>query len=80
MELFVTIIVVVLAIAFLRGFDRIAGRGPSQISEGLRQYGSPKQGFSLFKLKPKRVPCPACAEMILPQATKCPFCRTDIER
>jgi hypothetical protein len=27
-----------------------------------------------------RVPCPECAEAILPQARKCPYCRSRVER
>lgn len=26
----------------------------------------------------QRVPCPYCAELILPAAKKCPFCRSDL--
>jgi hypothetical protein len=30
-------------------------------------------------LPPGRVPCPECAEAILPLARRCPFCRSVIE-
>jgi hypothetical protein len=29
-------------------------------------------------LPDSRVPCPECAEAILPQARKCPFCRSSV--
>jgi len=31
-------VLVVLAVLLLKGFDRIAGRGPGQISKGMREY------------------------------------------
>jgi len=27
----------------------------------------------------KGVPCPYCAEMVLPSVEKCPFCRSDLK-
>ena len=39
MELLLTIAgIFIVAILFLKGFDRIAGRGPGQISKGMREY------------------------------------------
>ncbi len=58
--------IVVLAVIFLKGFDQIAGRGPKQIRDGLN------------KSQVERVPCPHCAENILPAARKCPFCRSEL--
>lgn len=49
------------AYLFLRGFDRIAGRGPKQVTDGINAV---------------RVPCPHCAEPIMPAAKLCPHCRT----
>jgi hypothetical protein len=66
MEVF--IVVVVLAIIFLKGFDMIAGRGPKQVKHGIRQAQASEN----------RRPCPHCAEAILPAAIKCPFCKTDL--
>ena len=37
------IVIVVLAVVFLKGFDRLAGRGPGQISNGLKEYDKSKQ-------------------------------------
>ena len=35
----VLVVVVVVAVALLKGFDRIAGRGPKQVSDGIRDSG-----------------------------------------
>lgn len=72
MEGFIILIVVVgLAIFFLRGFDRISGRGPKQMKDGINQstVGSRDVG---------RVPCPHCAELILPAAKICPYCKSQL--
>jgi hypothetical protein len=72
MEGFVILIIVVgLAVLFLRGFDRISGRGPKQVKDGVNQstVGHRDAG---------RVPCPHCAELILPAARKCPFCKSQL--
>lgn len=64
------IVIIALAVIFLKGFDRVAGRGPGQVSGGIveaRRAGG-------------RVPCPHCAEMILPQARLCPNCRSTIAK
>ena len=66
--LIVIVVIIALAIIFLKGFDQIAGRGPGQI----------KDGVNMSKKKEKRVPCPHCSEPILPTAKKCPFCRSDL--
>ncbi len=65
------ILVVGLAVLVLRGFDRMAGRGPKQITDGLNQSVLGRQDAA-------RIPCPLCAEMIMPAAKKCPFCRSDL--
>lgn len=31
-------------------------------------------------MKPKRIPCPHCAELISSDAKKCPFCRSDLRQ
>jgi hypothetical protein len=70
MEGFIVFIVVVgVAILFLRGFDKIAGRGSKQVKDGIAQ--TRESG---------RIPCPHCAELILPAAKKCPFCRSDLAK
>lgn len=33
------VVVVVIAVVLLKGFDQIAGRGPKQVSDGIRQSG-----------------------------------------
>jgi len=63
----VFILIVVVAVFFLRGFDRMAGRGPKQIKDGIN---STKKG---------RISCPFCAEAILPEAKKCPFCKSELK-
>jgi hypothetical protein len=67
----IIIVIVVLAIFLLRGFDRIAGRGPQQVKDGINQS-------ILGSSKSKRIPCSRCAEMIMPTAKKCPFCKSDL--
>lgn len=64
------VVIVVIAVIFLKGFDRIAGRGPKQVSDGIAKA---RNGES-------RIPCPMCAEKILPQAKICPFCKSEIHR
>ena len=54
-------LVVLAAYIFLKVFDRIAGRGPKQVTDGINAV---------------RVPCPHCAEAILPAAKLCPHCKT----
>lgn len=71
-EVIILIVVVVIAIVFLKGFDRVAGRGPKQVKDGINKS-------SITRDDAHRIPCPECAEMILPAAKKCPFCRSDIK-
>jgi hypothetical protein len=72
MEIFLGfVILVAVAIVLLKGFDKVAGRGPNQIQDGVNQSG-------LGQSNAGRVPCPECAEMILPAAKKCPFCRSEL--
>jgi hypothetical protein len=75
--LVIVVLVVGLAILFLRGFDRIAGRGPKQVKDGINQSNI---GHRNAPSDEGRVPCPHCAELILPAAKKCPFCRSEIAR
>ena len=73
--LVIVVVVVGLAIVFLRGFDRIAGRGPKQVEDGINQSNIGQRNTPSDE---GRVPCPQCAELILPAAKKCPFCRSEI--
>jgi hypothetical protein len=68
-ELIGVAIVVGIAIFFLKGFDRAAGRGPKQVSDGIRNARD-------TDTDDPRVACPECAEMIKPMAKKCRFCQT----
>jgi len=68
--LFIFIGIVVIAILFLKAFDQMSGRGPEQISDGMEHYRN-NEG---------RIPCPYCAEMIMPNAKICPFCKSNISR
>ena len=61
---------VVVAVLALKAFDGVAGRGPKQVKDGVRQAAA----------DPARIPCPKCAELILPAATICPFCRSEVVR
>jgi len=65
--LFITIAVIIAAVFFLKGFDKVAGRGSDQIKKGI-------DSSKLIKGEEKRIPCPECAEMIKPKAKKCHFC------
>jgi uncharacterized OB-fold protein len=72
MEGFIVLILIIgLAVVFLRGFDRVSGRGPKQIKDGLNQS-------KLGQREASRIPCPHCAELILPAAKKCPFCKSEL--
>jgi hypothetical protein len=67
--------VVGLSIWLLKGFDKIAGRGPKQVSDGTNQATGSKPAN-----QEGRIPCPQCAELILPAAKICPFCKSAVER
>ncbi|WP_395094040.1 hypothetical protein [Armatimonas sp.] len=70
MEILIVLIpIVIIAVLFLKGFDQIAGRGPKQVSDGIRR--ATESG--------DRIPCPMCAERILPQAKICPFCKSQLK-
>lgn len=64
------LVVIALAVWLLKGFDRIAGRGPKQIRDGKHQARRE------IEKDEQRIPCPHCAEKILPAAKICPFCRS----
>ena len=66
----ILVLLVVIAVVLLRGFDRIAGRGPKQVKDGINRS-------KIGKSDAVRVPCPYCAELILPAAKKCPFCKSE---
>jgi hypothetical protein len=59
-----------IAVILLKGFDWIAGRGPKQVSDGIEVARSSEN----------RIPCPMCAEKILPQAKICPFCKSEVKK
>ena len=64
------ILCVVIAVFLLRGFDQIAGRGPKQVSGGIERAEHTEDC----------IPCPMCAEKILPEAKICPFCKTEVRK
>ena len=70
MEVFVALVVVVIAVLFLKEFDKISGRGPKQISDGIGRATNSEN----------RIPCPMCAEKILPEAKICPFCKSELRK
>ena len=71
-------ILLFIGIALLKGFDRIAGRGPGQIKDGINRSKIIKNRSEIIKNDEQRIPCPQCSEKILPTAKKCPFCRSDL--
>ena len=63
--------IIAIAILFLKGFDKFAGRGPKQVKDGINKS-------VLVKTSQDRISCPHCAEMIMPAAKICPFCKSDL--
>ena len=65
------IVILILAVLLLKGFDKISGRGPKQVKDGINTsvLANNSQG---------RIPCPHCAELIMPTAKKCPFCKSNL--
>ncbi len=59
--------VIATAVIILRGFDEIAGRGPTQVRDGVA-------GALKAQSMEGRVPCNECAELILPAAKRCRYC------
>ena len=69
--LVVIILIIIVAVLFLKGFDKISGRGPKQVKDGINTS-------VLVKTSQDRISCPHCAEMIMPAAKICPFCKSDL--
>ena len=69
--LVVIILIIIVAVLFLKGFDKISGRGPKQVKDGINTS-------VLVKNSHGRIPCPHCAELIMPAAKICPFCKSDL--
>ena len=67
--LVVLVVIVIIAVVLLKGFDQVAGRGPKQVSDGIHRARESED----------RIPCPMCAERILPQAKICPFCKSQLK-
>ena len=88
--LIILLVVAAIAVVVLKGFDRVAGRGPKQVSDGIEAAGRRKSPAEELQAataqrqaegppeaatdQPQRVPCPECAERIMPAARKCRFC------
>lgn len=71
MEFLIFVLVVGAAIVLLKGFDAVAGRGPKQVKDGIDRS-------TVGRASAARVPCPQCAEMIMPAAKLCPFCKSKL--
>lgn len=93
------IIVIIIAVVLLKGFDMIAGRGSKQVKDGISKstvgrhahaqsdahdMAETLAGEGIAPRKPaseleeNRIPCPFCAEKILPEAKKCRFCGSEL--
>lgn len=70
-------IIVGISILLLKGFDRIAGRGPKQVRDGVEAAGQ-TGGSSTQTNEDQREPCPYCAEQIKPAATICRYCNQEL--
>jgi len=66
------VIIIIIAVALLKGFDKIAGRGPSQIKTGINKS-------RIVDESTDRHPCPRCAELIMKKAKVCRFCGNKID-
>ena len=60
-----------IAYVLLKAFDRAAGRGSKQVSDGLKD-SAPQSDES------QRMPCPRCAEKVIRTAKVCRFCGTPL--
>lgn len=65
------------AVLLLKGFDRVAGRGPQQVKDGVEAAETGGEGSS-GHASSSREPCPYCAEDIKPAAKICRFCDRDL--
>jgi len=65
-----TAAIIFVAVLLLRGFDRVAGRGPKQVSDGIARARDAADAG--------RVPCPHCAELIMPRAKICRYCKLPV--
>ncbi|MBI5753673.1 hypothetical protein HZA40_00835 [Candidatus Peregrinibacteria bacterium] len=65
------IVVVSISVFLLKQFDKVAGRGPKQIKDGIN---------SSKIVKDDRIQCSECAEMIKPEAKKCRFCGAEVKK
>jgi len=69
---FALVILVIISILLLKGFDKVAGRGPTQVADGIA---------AATKVSPAREErtCPCCAEIILSAAHICKHCGRDVD-
>ena len=71
------LLLVGVAVLLLKGFDRVAGRGPKQVKDGVEAAASGGDSSSR-STSSSREPCPYCAEDIKPAANICRFCDRDL--
>lgn len=71
------LLLVGVAVLLLKGFDRVAGRGPKQVKDGVEAADTGGEGSSGYGSS-SREPCPYCAEDIKPAAKICRFCDRDL--
>ncbi len=66
------IVLIVVAVFVLKGFDVIAGRGSRQVSDGIKR-SSKEHSIDTMR------ECPHCAELILATDRVCKHCGRDVE-
>ena len=65
-----------MAVALFIGIGGLRMKDLIQRGLARRRFAHLSQSGALATLPSGRVPCPECAEAILPEARRCPYCRS----